>query len=312
MKVVFRYDAGGNLLKELDALKEQGMTVVCCPEGPDEPFATEMKDADVLWHVIQRVSDEVLAAAPKLKLVQKMGIGVNTIDLDAAKARGIPVCNMPGSNARAVAEMALMLMLACLRRLPLMDGIGREGARPVDKNTFDGMGEIHGRTVGLVGYGDIPKLLAPILGFMGAKVIYTARSKKDVPYDYLSLDEVVEQSDILSLHIPLTDESENILNADRINRMKKGAILINTARGALVDEDALYDALKRGHLSGAGLDVFIEEPIPEDHPLLTIDTVIKAPHVAWITDETFARSIKIAVQNSKAALGDKHFVHRVV
>lgn len=312
MKVVFRYDAGPQLRRQLAALKDQGIDIVLCPEGPDEPFMTEMRDADALWHILQPVTAATIEAAPKLKLIQKIGIGVNTIDLQAAKAHGVAVCNMPGTNSRAVAEMTLLLMLAALRRLPRMDRLVERGGWAVTAAETECFGEIAGRSVGFVGFGAGPALLAPILELMDANIFYAARTKKDVPYRYLPLDTLVEEADILSLHVPLTEETERLLNADRIARMKKGAIVVNTARGGLVDEAALYQALKCGHLLAAGLDVLATEPVDPDNPLLTLDNVVKAPHVAWLTNETFARSLKVAVHNSLATSGTLAYRHRVI
>lgn len=312
MKIVFRYDAGPQLCRQLDALKEQGLDIVLCPEGPDEPFMTEMRDADALWHILQPVTADTIEAAPKLKLIQKIGVGVNTIDLKAAKTHEVVVCNMPGTNSRAVAEMTLLLMLAALRRLPRMDRLVERGGWAVPATETECFGEIAGRSVGFVGFGAGPGLLAPILELMGANILYTARTKKDVPYQYLPLDTLVEEADILSLHVPLTEQTEQLLSADRMARMKQGAVLINTARGGLVDEAALYEGLKSGHLLAAGLDVLASEPVDPASPLLTLENVVKAPHMAWLTNETFARSLKVAIHNSLATCGTIPYRHRVV
>ena len=176
MKVLFRYDCGPNLAARLSAFANQGLEVATCSEGDDAAYARLMAEAEALWHVLKPVSAAHIAAAPRLKLIQKIGVGVNTIDLAAAKQRGIAVCNMPGTNSRAVAEMALLLMLAALRRLSALDAATRRGdgwaAGPGWQESY---GEVAGRTVGLVGYGAVPQILAPILGAMGANVLYTAR-----------------------------------------------------------------------------------------------------------------------------------------
>lgn len=312
MKILFHYDAGPGLSKSLEILGNQGIEVVCCPEGPDEPFFTELRDADVLWHVLHVIDAAVIERAPQLKLIQKIGVGVNTIDLDTAKENGVAVCNMPGTNSRAVAEMTLLLMLSTLRRIVAIDSSVRDGRWSIDDETKESFGEIAGRTVGIIGFGEVPGILAPILAAMGARVIYTSREQKSVPYDYVSLSELLETSDIVTLHVPLTEETEQLLDAGRIGRMKQGAVLINTARGGLVDEEVLYSALTSGRLAGAGLDVFAEEPVNADNPLLSLDVVTVSPHVAWLTPETFSRSVEIAVRNSRAAMGDGDFIYRVV
>ena len=219
---------------------------------------------------------------------------------------------MPGTNSRAVAEMTLMLMLAALRRQPRIARACRSGQWSVDQATRESLGEIGGRTVGLVGFGAVPALLAPVLEAMGAEVVYTATAPKPVGYPFLELEELLRRSDIVSLHVPLTAETENLLGADRLSLMKAGAVLVNTARGELVDEAALYAALIEGELGAAGLDVFAEEPVPADNPLLSLDNVAVTPHLAWLTNETFTRSIRVAVRNSLAIRDGGALVHRVI
>src|SRR6185503_1588492 len=203
--------------------------------------------------------------------------------------RGIAVCNLPRTNSRAVAEMTLALMLACLRRLPQLDRFVREGDWKAAWELQESFGELGGRTVGLLGYGAVPRLLHPILEALGARVLFWSRSLKNA-----SFEEVVGQSDIVSLHLPLTAETEKILD---VRRMKRGAILINTARGGLVDQKSVVKALQDGTLATAGLDVFAEEPVRPDHPLLRLRNVVTAPHLAWLTQETLQRSIEGALRN---------------
>jgi phosphoglycerate dehydrogenase-like enzyme len=312
IKALFHYDAGQAVRDQVAAYRNDGIDAVFCPEGPDEPFLTELRDADVIWHVLHPIDAAVIERAPKLKLIQKIGVGVNTIDLDAAKDSGIVVCNMPGTNSRAVAEMTLLLMLSTLRRLTVIDKATRRGGWTLDDETKTSFGEIAGRTVGIVGFGEVPSLLAPILEAMGARVIYTSRAQKQVPYDFVTLPDLLATSDIVTLHVPLTDDTAQLIDASRIKQMKPGGILVNTARGELVDEAALYEALVDKRIAGAGLDVFADEPVATDNPLLSLDTVTTTPHVAWLTGETFMRSIEIAVKNSLAAAGDGDFVHRVI
>lgn len=312
MKVLFHYDAGDQLRNEVAQFHDQGLDVVCCPEGPDEPLFSELPGAEVIWHVLTPITAEIMERAPHLKLIQKIGVGVNTIDLETARSRGIAVCNMPGTNSPAVAEMTLLLMLAALRKQPRISRVCRSGQWHVDKATKETFGEIRGRTVGFIGFGEIPKVLAPVLHTMGARVIYTANNPKPVSYEYLSLESVLEQSDILTLHVPLTDETEKLIDARRLASMKQGAILVNTARGELVDEEALYIALTDGSLSAAGLDVFSQEPVPTDNPLLSLDNVAVSPHVAWLTNETFTRSLHIAVQNCLAIRDGGELVYQVI
>jgi phosphoglycerate dehydrogenase-like enzyme len=282
--ILFHFDGSDELKQKVAKL---GVTL--CPESDDALFDRLLPEAEVLWHVLKPVTGEVIARAPKLRLIQKIGTGVNTIDLKAAKARGIAVCNLPGTNSRAVAEMTLLLMLACLRRLPDLARCVRtgdwHGAAPLQ----DRLGELAGRTVGLVGYGAVPQILHPVLEALGARVLYWSRSRRNC-----ELAKLVATADIVSLHLPLTPETKDILDP---RAMKKGAILVNTARGGLVREDALLASLRSGHLAAAGLDVFGEEPVPAGHPLLAERSVVVSPHLAWLTQETLQRSVVEALAN---------------
>jgi len=304
MKVVFHFDGSEQLRARVAALSGGGIEVSLCPESDVTTFEHVLPEMEVLWHIIKPVTAEVIARARKLKLVQKIGSGVNTIAVDACKQRGIAVCNLPGSNSRAVAEMALLLMLACLRRLRELDaGVRRPEGWPAAWALQDRFGELGGRTVGLIGYGAVPQILHRILDSLGARVLYWSRSNSNA-----ALDSLLAQADIVSLHLPLTPETERMLDA---RRMKRGAILVNTARGGLVDEAALVEALKSGHLSAAGLDVFAAEPPPADSPLLQLPNVIATPHLAWLTQETLERSLGAALENVRRLKAGLPLANRV-
>jgi phosphoglycerate dehydrogenase-like enzyme len=303
VKVLFRFDASDALKRRVNALSTSSIDITCCPESEDAEYQRLLPEAEVLWHVLKPVSAEQIAAAPKLKLIQKIGSGVNTIDVEAAKKRGVAVCNLPGTNSRAVAEMALLLMLACLRRLPDLHSSVKSADWSAAWRLQDRFGELGGRTVGLVGYGAVPRLLEPMLVAMGAKVLYWSRSKKNA-----ELPALIAGSDIVSLHLPLTAETKALVD---IRKMKPGAVLINTARGGLVDETLLLDALKSGRLAAAGLDVFAAEPMPPAHPLLALPNVVCAPHLAWLTPETLERSLSAALGNVRRLIGGEALENRV-
>jgi phosphoglycerate dehydrogenase-like enzyme len=313
MRVLFRYDCGPKLAARVAALVAEGLQVATCSEADDEAYARHMAEADVLWHVLKPVTAAHIAAAPSLRLIQKIGVGVNTIDLAAARARGIAVCNMPGTNSRAVAEMTLLLMLAALRRAAALDAATRRGEGWIAGPRWqEAYGELCGRTVGLVGYGAVPAILAPMLDAMGADLIYTARAPKaERPGAWSTLEALLARADIVSLHLPLTPETTRVIDAAALARMKPGAILVNTARGGLVDEPALVAALASGRLAAAGLDVFAQEPVVPDNPLLALDNVVLAPHVAWLTPETLARSLAVAVENCRRLACRGELLHRV-
>jgi phosphoglycerate dehydrogenase-like enzyme len=305
-KIVYHASAGPDLTARLGSLP--GLDVTICPED-DVPNLTE---CEVLWHVLTRCTAEMIAAAPRLRLIQKIGVGVNTIDLEAAKARGIPVCNLPGTNSRAVAEMTLALMLAVLRRVPRFDASLRVGVW-TDLALQDGVGELGGRVVGLVGYGSVPRILAPVLVALGCEVVYTARHQApDAIGRFVDLNTLLSRSDVVSLHLPLTAETGNLIDHEALSRMKKGAVLINTARGGLVDQPALIEALRSGQLGGAGLDVFVDEPVAPDEILLSLENVVMTPHIAWVTTGTFDRSFNIAAENCRRVMAGTALLHRVV
>ena len=267
-------------------------------------------DITVLLHVLTPVTPEFIASAPKLKLIQKLGVGVNTIALDAAREHGVAVCNMPGTNSQAVAEMALSLMMAVLRRTCFFDTRTREGAGwTSDPCELDAVGEIAGRLIGLVGFGHSAQRLAPVLTALGAKVVYNARNARDTPYECWPLDRLLAESDIVSLHIPLTEDTRGSVDPFA---MKRGSVLVNTARGELVDEARLVDALTSHHLRGAGLDVFAEEPLAIGNPLLSLTNTVLAPHIAWLTPETLARSLTVAHENCRRIAAAEPLLHQVV
>jgi phosphoglycerate dehydrogenase-like enzyme len=313
VNIVLHYRASEGFKAQLEAALLPGMALCIVDERDDAAFAAAMREANVLLHVLRPVRAADIAAAPKLKLIQKVGVGVNTIDLEAAKRQGVCVCNMPGTNTQAVAEMTLMLMLSALRRAAYFDPLMRkgEGWRP-DTGEFDRTGEIAGRTIGFVGYGAVPQRLTPALKALGATLLYHARSgKQAADAKYVSLDELLSRSDIVSLHCPATPQTIGMISREAIGRMKQGAILVNTARGELVDEAALVEALKSGALAAAGLDVLRNEPVTQ-HRLFSLSNVVVTPHIAWLTPETLARSVAVAIENCRRVDADETLLHQVI
>jgi phosphoglycerate dehydrogenase-like enzyme len=312
--VIARCEAGPELSAKLAAWECGGLSVAVVSEAADAAFEALLPDATAILHVLKPIAAEVFVKAPRLKLVQKVGVGVNTIDLEAARRHGVAVCNMPGTNTAAVAEMALALMLAALRRLPQFNRAARTAAGwALPPGSEASLGEIGGRTVGLVGAGAVPRRLAPILAAMGAEVIYWSRAARaEMTAEHVGFDALLARADILSLHLPLTAETERLLGPDAFARMTPGVILVNTARGGLVDEAALIAALDAKRVAVAALDVLAIEPPGEDHPLLARDDVIATPHVAWLTAETWERSLGVARENVLRALAGTPLLHRVV
>lgn len=273
-----------------------------CAEDDDETFYRELPDAEVIWHVLRPISGADLERAKRLRMVHKMGAGVNTIDVDTATRLGVAVANMPGANAASVAEGTVLLMLAALRRLIELDRATREGRGwPSDPSLGETVRDIGGCTVGLVGYGNIAKRVERIVVAMGtppSEVLHIS-TRDDGHPNWRSLPELLAASDIVSLHLPLTNQTLGLLDATALARMKPEAVLVNTSRGAIVDEIALTEALRARRIAAAGLDVFATEPVSPDNPLLTLDNVVLTPHVTWYTVDTMRRYLTHAVENCR-------------
>lgn len=313
MKVLLCHEPGPGLAQELRGYAAEGLDIACVGDDDEEGLAAALATAEVIWHILKPLTAGHIDAAPALRLIQKIGVGVNTIDLEAARRRDIPVCNMPGTNTGAVAEMTLLLMLGALRRISMLDaGLRKGGAWTPSPAVQEGFGEIRGRNIGLIGYGAIPAALTPILLAMGASVCYWIRAPKAaVVVPWKPLKELLAESDIVSLHVPLTPETQGLIDAAALSGMKPGAILVNTARGGLVDEAALIGALDSGRLAAAGLDVFATEPLPVHSPLPRMPNVVLSPHVAWLTRETWRRSVAVAVENCRRLAAGTSLLHRV-
>lgn len=289
----------GDKVSELLASQGDWLDVRFVAEDDDATFYRELPDAEVIWHVLRPISGDDLKKARRCRLVHKLGAGVNTIDVDTATRQGIAVANMPGANAPSVAEGAVLLMLAALRRLPVLDRATRQGRGwPSDPSLGETVRDIGGCTVGLVGYGNIAKRVERIVAAMGAEVLHTS-TRDDGHPGWRTLPELLAAGDIVSLHLPLTEQTAGLLDAAALARMKPEAVLVNTSRGPIVDEAALVDALRAGRLAAAGLDVFAAEPVAADNPLLALENVVLTPHVTWYTADTMRRYLTEAVDNCR-------------
>jgi phosphoglycerate dehydrogenase-like enzyme len=270
-----------------------------CHEDDDETLHRELPEAEVIWHVLRPLPGADLRRGTRLRLVHKLGAGVNTIDVDTATELGIAVANMPGANAPSVAEGAVLLMLAAVRRLPALDRDTRQGRGwPTDASLGETVRDIGSCTVGLVGYGNIAKRVEQIVLAMGGTVLHTNTSH-DGTDDWRALPDLLAESDIVSLHLPLTPATDKLINRAALAMLKPHAVLVNTSRGGVVDEPALVDALRDGRLAAAGLDVFATEPVERDNPLLLLDNVVVTPHVTWYTVDTMRRYLIQAVDNCR-------------
>ena len=291
------------------ALRASGAEVVIW-ENADSPtreaLLAAVADIDGMYaHITNMVDAEVMDAAPNLKVISEFGVGYDNINVADANARGIAVCNTPGILSESTADEAFALLAAMARRtndLPAMVKRGEWG-------DFDPLGylatDIHHKTLGIVGMGSIGSEMAKRASGFNMNVLYFNRNKRDEEFGaaYVdSLEELLERSDYVSLHNPLTAETTNMMSTDQFKLMKKSAVLINTTRGPVVDQDALYEALKSGEIAGAALDVTVPEPIPSDHPLLTLDNCLIMPHVASATGDTRMKMAMMCVENVLAGI----------
>lgn len=275
-----------------------------------EDAAARIGDAEVVFINKVRLTDDIFAACPNLKLVSILATGYNIVDLAAAKRRGITVCNVPGYSTRAVVQMTFALLLEICQQVGLHSGAvhtGRWQTCP-DFCFWDRpLIELDGKTMGIVGYGAIGSAVGTVAQALGMKLLVTARHEKPVPEGarFVSLPELLAQSDVVSLHCPQTAENARMIDAGALAQMKDGAILLNTARGGLLDEQAVADALRSGKLLAAGMDVVSAEPIHADNPLLTAPNCFLTPHIAWAPLETRRRLQAISAENLRAFLAGK-------
>lgn len=275
-----------------------------------EDAAARIGDAEVVFINKVRLTDEIFAACPNLKLVSILATGYNIVDLAAAKRRGITVCNVPGYSTRAVVQMTFALLLEICQQVGLHSGAvhtGRWQTCP-DFCFWDRpLIELDGKTMGIVGYGAIGSAVGTVAQALGMKLLVTARHEKPVPEGarFVSLPELLAQSDVVSLHCPQTAENARMIDAGALAQMKDEAILLNTARGGLLDEQAVADALRSGKLLAAGMDVVSAEPIHADNPLLTAPNCFLTPHIAWAPLETRRRLQAISAENLRAFLAGK-------
>ena len=298
VKVLAHFLPGDTVLNMV-APESDWLDVRWCHEEDDETLHRDLGWADAVWHVLRPLSGADLRRGDRLRLVHKLGAGVNTIDVDTATALGIAVANMPGANAPSAAEGTVLLMLAAMRRLLELDSATRAGRGwPTDAGLGETVRDIGSCTVGLVGYGNIAQRVEKIVAAMGARVIHTSTGDDGTP-GWCELSDLLAASDIVSLHLPLTPQTERLIDRTALESMKPNALLVNTSRGAIVDEPALVAALRSGRLAAAGLDVFASEPVAADNPLLRLDNVVVTPHVVWYTQDTMRRYLAEAIDNCR-------------
>ena len=302
-KVVFLTGLKEALIEEVVSYSPPDYEVVVLDKSStEEQRINEVRDADFLLCYGQDPSDEVIKSLEKCRLVQLLAAGYDRRNLDLLAEHEIPCANNGGANSWAVADQAVLLMLAIYKQLLASDNSTREGrwAEPITgQNTF----EMADKKVGILGIGNIGRQVAKRVQGFDAKVQYfdlyplDERTAEELNVTYVSLEELFSTSDIISCHTPLTNDTKHIVNSNTLSLMKPTAILINTSRGPVVDEEALISALQSGVIAAAGLDVFEKEPVSPDNPLLKMDNVVATPHMAGTTWDTWARRANFGFEN---------------
>jgi D-3-phosphoglycerate dehydrogenase len=280
-------------------LCDDGARLVFMPDPVTEDSLIERLSSTPFDAIILRgsrpITARVMAAAPGLRVIAKNGAGVDSVDIEEATRRGIAVVVAGGANADAVAEHAIALMLALVRDLGRLDRKLRRGGW--ETTAYQGR-DFRESVVGIVGYGSIGQRTARLAASLGARAVVHRRSGAADGFEVESdFDRFLSRVDILSLHCPLTDRTRGLIGQRELALMKPGALLINTARGAVIDEPAMVESLRSGHLGGAGLDTFASEPLAADHPLLALENVILTPHTAGVTRNATIRVATITAKN---------------
>lgn len=266
----------------VELLKKEGFEVVDLTGLPKDELPNHVRDLDaIIVRSATKVRKEMIDAAEKLKAIGRAGVGLDNIDVEYAKSKGIKVINTPGATSISVAELTIGLILAVMRKIAYADREMRNGAWP--KKKCKGI-EMYGKTLGIIGIGRIGREVAKRARAFGMKVIYydvyrpDESTEKELAIEFRELDALVSEADVITLHLPLTPDTKHLINKERIEKMKDGAIIINAARGGIVDENALYEALKSGKLYGAALDVYENEPLKESK-LFELDNIVLTPHI---------------------------------
>ncbi|SDE89311.1 hydroxyacid dehydrogenase [Sporomusa acidovorans] len=294
-------------------LEKAKVNIAITNNGDPKAMLPELLDAEGLIIRIGAIDRETMLAAKNLKVIGRPGVGVDDVDVDTATELGIPVVIAPGANTRSVAEHAFAFMFAAAKDMIHTDKELRKGNFSI-RSSYKAF-EIYGKTLGLVGYGNIGSVLAQMAASVGMKVVvYDPYIKPEaisgVGYQYESdLERLLQLADVVSLHVPLTAKTKNLIGADELKLMKKNAILINCARGGIVDETALAKALENNELHAAATDVFGTEPVTAGEPLLTYENIIVSPHMAGQTKEAASAVATMAAEGVIAVINGQRWQH---
>jgi len=291
----------------MDRFKKYGDLTVYGYTEYDE-VADRIKDADVVLCNKAMMDEHNLKTATKIKYIGLFATGYNNVDLDYTNSRGITVCNAGSYSTEAVAQHVFALILNRYNRVAEYDKFVKDGQWTKSKyfSPFMGMMELYGKTIGIIGFGSIGRKVASIAKAFDMNVLAYNRSKKDEPgVEFVSMEELLKASDIVTIHCPLNKESEKMCNKEFFSKMKKDAYFINTSRGGVVDEQALFDALENNNISGAAVDVLEYEPMRKDCILMNAKNIVITPHAAWAPKETRSRLLDIVEANLNAFIEGK-------
>lgn len=316
-----------NVVLYCEKLPTEGMETLImelCPPELDLRFLYPVKngmkgdfeDANYILASICKIGKAEIDRAKNLKLIHVPATGYNHVDLEYAKSKGIPVCNSAGENATTTAEFTIALMLACMRRLSQIDSLVKKGEWHSWTWRHDQY-ELRGKTIGIVGGGAIGKGVMQRLQGWDCTLIYSdpyrmpIEKEQELHCEYVDLDTLLERSDVVSLHCPLTNETRGLMGAEQFKKMKKNAIIVNEARGAVIDDAALVEALRTGEIWGAALDVWEKEPLDPEDPLCKFEKVITTSHLGAATRETVIRCFSIGYDNILRDMKGEELVNRV-
>jgi D-3-phosphoglycerate dehydrogenase len=299
-----------HLQYEEDVFQESGLDIefIKAQCKTEEDVIELAKEADAILNQYAPISRRVIESLDKTKIISRYGVGVNTIDLDAAKEKGITVANVPDYGMEEVSNHALALLLSWARKVTLLNNEVKKGNW--DFNASVPIHRFNEQTVGVLGFGRIPRRLIEKLKPLGFKTaaydpFVSAEDMAAIGVQKMELNEIIRESDYLSVHVPLINDTFHLINEERLNQMKSNAVIINTARGPIIDEKALANALEKGIIAGAALDVTENEPISIDSPLLKMDNVIITPHSAWYSEESMIELRQKAAKNIVQVLSNE-------
>jgi len=302
VKVIYFDNVFPEFKKIIEYQNHRGFELLYWSEMNELDRNNALAEADYFLVATIKITRDMINKAKNLKMIQKTGVGYDNIDIQAAVEHNVAVCNTPGANATGVAELTIAFILSLYRRLNLLDSLTKKAEWHMWDYRLQSF-ELKGKTHGFIGFGNIGKATAKLSQAFGTRIIYYDKSRlneeeeRHYNYSYMELDDVLRNSDVVSIHIALNQETMNLISDRELVLMKRNALLINVARGKIVDEEALFKALGNKTISGAAIDTWANEPIDADNPLLKLDNVIATPHIGAGTKDTLDNVLSMSFRN---------------